>query len=171
MRQTFSREEVGFEPFIRNLNSTHPHSGDRLRALGLSAKVSEEAGAQLRQLLEDRVKIRLDLLCCPLKDEERSAVLIHRFRNNWTQIWYAGRLCSVHPREACKVIETLGDGQTYQELFRELLTALKRDEQGKEGNSSSELLAVVSNAETITLYETAIMQECATIGAVLREVA
>lgn len=168
----FLKKMAGFEHFIREINSTHPHSGDRLRALGLSAKVSEEAGSQITPLLRDRVKIRLDLICCPAKDEEQLVVLTYRFNKNWDRIVQAGRLCSVHATEAQKSVDALGDAQPYLELFRATMNDRKIAEDGKGESAQAELLSSIACAQSEKeVYESAIAQEVAFIAQFLKDCA
>ena len=165
----YFKSAPGFEASARYINSTHPHSGDRIRAMGLSAKVSEEAGVQLIQLIKDRVKIRIDLICCPPPDDEQLVVLDYRFRKNWTHIMQVSRLCSVHPIEAQKVIENIGAGQQYRDLFHGTVHDLKVAEEAKGEDARHEVLSCLSVAQRVKDYETAIVKECELIGAVLRE--
>lgn len=144
----------GFEPQQRGWFARHPHSGDRLRALGLEKSVSQEAGASLEKLLEDRASMRVECALCSEDDTEKTVIMCYRMSKNWEKIIGEARICSVHQDIAHALCKKLGTDR-YIQLFTRILAA---NEQGN---------AVTS--EVISTCHRAISDECALIALCLQE--
>ncbi len=142
----FFKTVEGFEPDLKSPLSTHPHSGERLRELGLKKSVSEEAGALIYSLLEKRVHLRIECILCPEEDEEQNIITVYRFTNNWTKLVQAARICSVHQDVAQKCIEGL-HAETYLALFKELIESMNISDEDKAEYEE----AIKDNCETIIL--------------------
>jgi hypothetical protein len=152
----FFSSNPGFEPqVVRHVFSTHPHSGDRLRALGLKKEVSQDAAALIQPLLEDRVDLRIQCIASPKDDEEQNLLATRRLAKNWQKILRAVRICSVHQDVAKNYCEQL-NSLSYVELFNKKFQNIIAVQAPEEANQQF-------------LYENAIKSECNTIALALQE--
>lgn len=153
----FFSSNPGFEPhLVRHVFSTHPHSGDRLRALGLKKEASQDAADLIQPLLEERVDLRIQCIACPEHDEEQKLLVTHRLAKNWQKILRAVRICSVHQDVAKNYCEQLNSVR-YVELFSKKFQDIIAVQPSEEKNQQ--------------LYENAIESECNSIALGLQELA
>lgn len=155
----------GFEPSARGPLSTHPHSGDRLRALGFSKALSEEAAEKIPQLLKARVQLRFDFFISRSVDVQRQ--LQTDLEKNWLQIYQAARLCSVHQDVARSTSEAL-DGATYRDMFARLVDDFMSDPGNKDyrDNYLTDLQRV---EEASRSNQQAFVTECSNLVLILQE--
>ncbi len=121
---------------------THPHSRDRLRKLGLSKEVSQNAASELERIFKERVLIRLEALHGPQYDHGRILGVIAKMQANWLDISRVAALCSVDPHVAEECIDTF-TAEMHMEYFHEVLGALSQE--GDSTDIPSEWLSAMEN--------------------------